>query len=116
KEHQNAAQQARKHVEGRCAHAHGEEEELSLCTKNGERAMKGPVNRVDSSSGHHDRLDEWPSARKNQGKSQARKLTAAMAMPTPKSTPARTRFEPPSPKAKVRPATTMETSDRPRAI
>src|SRR6266478_625776 len=43
------------------------------------------------------------SARKNQGKSQARKLTAAMAIPTPKSTPASTRFEPPSPKAKVRP-------------
>src|SRR5579885_311713 len=50
------------------------------------------------------------------GKSQARKFTAAIAMPTPKSTPARIRFEPPSPKAKVKPATTMETSDRPRAI
>src|SRR5256885_826327 len=56
------------------------------------------------------------SARKNQGKSQARKLTAAMAIPTPKSTPASTRFEPPSPKAKVKPATTIETSDNPRAI
>src|ERR1700691_3352794 len=50
------------------------------------------------------------------GKSQARKFTAAMAMPTPKSTPASTRFEPPSPKAKVRPATTMATSERPRAM
>src|SRR5947207_11075485 len=39
-----------------------------------------------------------------------------MAMPTPKSTPASTRFEPPSPKAKVRPATTMATSERPRAM
>src|SRR5580700_9003848 len=39
-----------------------------------------------------------------------------MAMPTPNSTPASTRFEPPSPKAKVRPATTMATSERPRAI
>src|ERR1700688_2573488 len=39
-----------------------------------------------------------------------------MAMPTPKSTPASTRFEPPSPNAKVSPATTMETSERPRAI
>src|SRR6266403_6173945 len=56
------------------------------------------------------------SARKNQGKSQARKLTAAMAIPTPKSTPASTRFEPPSPKAKVRPTTTMTTSERPRAM
>src|SRR6266705_6073864 len=56
------------------------------------------------------------SARKNQGKSQARKFTAAMAIPTPKSTPASTRFEPPSPKAKVRPATTMATRERPRAI
>src|SRR5580658_10822874 len=50
------------------------------------------------------------------GKSQARKFTAAMAMPTPKSTPASTRFEPPSPNAKVKPATTMETSERPRAM
>src|SRR6266513_2032757 len=50
------------------------------------------------------------------GKSQDRKFTAAMAIPTPKSTPARTRFEPPSPKAKVSPATTMETRERPRAI
>jgi hypothetical protein len=50
------------------------------------------------------------------GKSQARKFTAAMAIPTPKSTPAKTRFEPPSPKAKVSPATTIATSDSPRAI
>src|SRR5277367_248281 len=50
------------------------------------------------------------------GKSQVRKLTAAIAMPTPKSTPASTRFEPPSPNAKVRPATTMATSERPRAM
>jgi hypothetical protein len=39
-----------------------------------------------------------------------------MAMPTPKRTPASTRFDPPSPKAKVRPATTMATSERPRAM
>ena len=50
------------------------------------------------------------------GKSHARKFTAAIAMPTPKRTPASTRFEPPSPKAKVNPATTMETSERPRAM
>src|SRR6267154_3033175 len=50
------------------------------------------------------------------GKSQARKLTAAMAIPTPKSTPASTRFEPPSPKAKVRPETTIATKERPRAM
>src|ERR1700737_1646109 len=37
-------------------------------------------------------------------------------MPTPKSTPARTRLEPPSPKAKVRPETTMATSESPRAM
>lgn len=37
-------------------------------------------------------------------------------MPTPKRTPARTRFEPPSPKANVRPATTMATRERPRAM
>src|SRR6266851_4364325 len=56
------------------------------------------------------------SRRLAQGNSQARKLTAAMAMPTPKRTPARTRLEPPSPKAKVKPATTIETRERPRAI
>lgn len=39
-----------------------------------------------------------------------------MAMPTPKSTPASTRLDPPSPKANVRPATTMATSERPRAM
>ena len=50
------------------------------------------------------------------GKSQARKLTAAMAMPTPNRTPAMILFEPPSPKANVSPATTIETSERPRAI
>src|SRR5580700_1949253 len=50
------------------------------------------------------------------GNSHARKFTAAIAIPTPKRTPANTRFEPPSPKAKVRPATTMATRDRPRAI
>src|SRR2546429_8014112 len=50
------------------------------------------------------------------GKSHAMKLTAAMAMPTPKRTPARTRFEPPSPKAKVRPETTIATRDNPRAM
>src|SRR5713226_3513937 len=44
------------------------------------------------------------------------KFTAAMAMPTPKSTPARTRFEPPSPNAKVKPDTTIATRERPRAI
>src|SRR5580700_7164691 len=50
------------------------------------------------------------------GKSHARKFTAAMAMPTPKRTPASTRFEPPSPKANVSPATTIATSERPRAM
>src|SRR5690242_11917389 len=50
------------------------------------------------------------------GNNQARKLTAAIAMPTPNNTPARTRFEPPSPKAKVRPDTTMATRESPRAI
>src|SRR6266704_3791965 len=70
---------------------------------------------VDSSSFRHVLL---PSGRRCQlpGKSHDRKFTAAMAIPTPKSTPASTRFEPPSPKAKVRPATTMATSERPRAM
>ena len=37
-------------------------------------------------------------------------------MPTPNRTPASTRFEPPSPKANVRPATTIATSESPRAM
>src|SRR5215467_14824594 len=44
------------------------------------------------------------------------KLTAATAMPTPKRTPASTRFEPPSPNANVSPETTMATRESPRAI
>ncbi len=52
----------------------------------------------------------------SQGNSQQRKFRAAIAMPTPKWTPASTRFDPPSPKAKVSPDTTMATSDSPRAI
>jgi hypothetical protein len=43
-------------------------------------------------------------------------FTAAMAIPTPKRTPARTRFDPPSPNANVRPDTTIATSERPRAM
>jgi hypothetical protein len=116
KEHQDAAQQARKHVERRCAHAHGEEEELPLCAKDGEWAMEGPIHGVDSSLFGHAAVGSKRELDYEVGNSQARKLTAAMAMPTPKSTPARTRFEPPSPKAKVKPATTMATSERPRAI
>src|ERR1700681_4187769 len=69
---------------------------------------------VDSSSFRHSVVppvvDNYP------GKNHARKFTAATAMPTPNSTPASTRFEPPSPKANVRPATTMATSERPRAM
>jgi len=37
----------------------------------------------------------YPQAAAYPGKSQARKFTAAIAMPTPKSTPASTRLEPP---------------------
>src|SRR5579872_6042340 len=50
------------------------------------------------------------------GNSQARKFTAAIAMPTPKRTPASTLFEPPSPKANVKPETTIATRDNPRAM
>src|SRR5438105_644997 len=41
------------------------------------------------------------------GNSQLMKLTAPMAMPTPKTMPAMRRLEPPSPKAKEMPPTTM---------
>lgn len=78
--------------------------------------MKGPIDSIDSSCLGHAVLRLKQGLCQEPGKSQARKLTAAMAMPTPNNTPARTRFEPPSPNAKVKPATTMETSERPRAI
>src|SRR5437773_12579459 len=44
------------------------------------------------------------------------KLTAPIAIPTPKTMPASRRLEPPSPKANVTPPTTIETRLRPRAI
>src|SRR6267142_5885844 len=50
------------------------------------------------------------------GKSHERKFTAAMAIPTPNRTPARILLDPPSPNANVSPATTMATSESPRAI
>jgi hypothetical protein len=50
------------------------------------------------------------------GKSRERKFTAAIAIPTPNRTPARFRFEPPSPNANVSPATTIATKLNPRAI
>src|SRR6185437_5804609 len=77
--------------------------------------MKGAIDRVNSSCVRHVRAVRRKLVQAP-GKSHARKLTAAMAMPTPNSTPARIRFDPPSPKAKVKPATTMETSERPRAM
>lgn len=72
--------------------------------------MERPVDWINSALGCH------VDSTENHGNSQAMKLTAAMAIPTPNSTPARIRFDPPSPKAKVKPATTMDTSERPRAI
>src|SRR5215813_7766523 len=75
----------------------------------GEQAQDG----IDPSRVCHSCL---PVFTESHGKSHARKLTAAMAIPTPKRTPASTRFEPPSPKAKVRPETTIATRDRPRAM
>jgi hypothetical protein len=50
------------------------------------------------------------------GKSHAMKLTALMAMPTPKMIPARVRFDCPSPNANMRPPTTIEMSASPRAM
>src|SRR5579863_2702578 len=50
------------------------------------------------------------------GKSQAMKLTAPMAIPTPKTMPASVRFDSPSPNANMRPPTTMATRLSPRAI
>src|SRR5262249_24113479 len=50
------------------------------------------------------------------GKSQDRKLTAAIAMPMPKTIPANMRLLPPSPKANIKPPTTIATRLRPLAI
>src|SRR5713101_49088 len=71
---------------------------------------------VDSSGFRHVLLPLGMRVFQLPGKSHERKFTAAIAIPTPKSTPASTRFEPPSPKAKVRPATTIATRERPRAM
>jgi hypothetical protein len=50
------------------------------------------------------------------GNNQARKLTAPIAIPTPKRIPAINRFEAPSPKANVSPPTTIATRAKPRAM
>src|SRR5439155_17860585 len=96
---------------------HREEKKLPLRSENRQRARNRPINWVNSPAVcHASLLSDGFAGHSPHGKSQAMKLTAAMAMPTPKRTPASTRFEPPSPKAKVRPATTMATSERPRAM
>src|SRR6202034_4698111 len=73
------------------------------------------MNFVDASCVRHTQLHR-DEGFQEPGKSQARKLTAAIAIPTPKRTPAKTRLDPPPPKAKVNPATTIATSERPRAM
>src|SRR6266508_2876196 len=50
------------------------------------------------------------------GKSQLMKLTAPIAIPTPKTMPASIRLDSPSPKANMSPPTTMATRLKPRAI
>ena len=50
------------------------------------------------------------------GKSQDRKFTAAMAIPTPKSTPASTRFEPPFTDGEGEPGHDNRNQGQPRAI
>jgi len=114
--HEQAARQASKQIECACTYAHGEEEKPPFRAEDGERTGERAVNQIDPSSiGSHGRSSEQRVGLQP-GKSQERKLTAAMAMPTPNRTPARTLFDPPSPKANVSPATTMATRARPRAI
>src|SRR5580700_10625209 len=74
------------------------------------------MHQVDPSCVRHKHSVTRDSETQSHGKSQAMKFTAAIAIPTPKRTPARTRFEPPSPNAKVRPDTTIATRESPRAI
>src|SRR6266566_7665025 len=74
------------------------------------------MDRVYSPDLLHGLFSRWLGSIPYPGNNQAMKFTAAMAMPTPKRTPASTRFEPPSPKAKVKPASTIATRERPRAI
>src|SRR5260370_33565965 len=50
------------------------------------------------------------------GNSQAMKLTAPIAMPTPKTMPASIRLDSPSPKANMSPPTTIATRLKPRAM
>src|SRR2546429_692310 len=115
--HKDPSQQTAEQVEGSRADAHGEEKELSFRAENRQRPRDRSIDRIHTLAACHAPLPrEYLKPLPTHGKSQARKLTAAMAMPTPKSTPASTRFEPPSPKANVRPDTTMATKERPRAM
>ncbi len=97
------------------AKAHSKEEELWLGSEDRQWPGQRPMCSVDS-SGFRYASPCRPPVFQVPGKSQDRKFTAAMAILTPKSTPASTRFEPPSPNAKVSPATTIATKDSPRAI
>jgi hypothetical protein len=100
-------------VLGGGAKAHGEEEEeLPLGSEDRQWPGQRPMHSVDSSGFRYASPCRTPVFQVP-GKSQDRKFAAAMAIPTPKSTPASTRFEPPSPKAQVSPATTIATRDSP---
>src|SRR6516162_3334014 len=115
--HKDPSQQTAEQVEGSRADAHGDEEEFSFRAENRQRPRNRSIDCIHPPAACHAfLLREYLDSTHSHGKSQARKLTAAMAMPTPKRTPASTRLEPPSPKANVRPDTTMATKERPRAM
>src|SRR5216683_2098195 len=107
-EEQYAAEQTAEKVESRRAHDERNEEQLSFRAQNRERFVDRLVSGVDTAFRHAISYDP--------GKSQDRKFTAAIAIPMPKTIPANIRLFPPSPKANIKPPTTIATRLKPFAI
>src|SRR5579864_2046629 len=111
-EHKEPAEKTPKQIESCRAHNQRNKEQLPFRAKNGQRLVNDLVCRVNSALCLHTSL----TPPYDPGKSQERKLTAAIAMPMPKTIPANMRLFPPSPKANIKPPTTMATRLRPFAI
>src|SRR5712691_4406741 len=113
--HHKPAQQAAEEIERGPADDERKEKQLPLGAPDRERLVDGLVDRVKTGFvGHKHVL--LGCAITAQGQSQLMKLTAPIAMPMPKTIPASILFDSPSPKANMRPPTTMATRLKPRAI
>jgi hypothetical protein len=108
KKHSYSPDEAIQEIEHARPKYEGKEKQLPLCAHDGEGAIQRPENGV---------ADHAQSPQGLQTpKSQVRKFTARTAIPIPKTIPAKVRFAPPSPKAKVSPPITRAISASPFAM